>query len=119
MKKMFIFASFLGLFAYTQQSCSADKTPILQLADTCSIPNMSYQQLQPLLKRACSDGGCHNAGFPPNVLIYSELKSYALDNGLFHRRVLEFGDMPPANRPLTQAEKDSINCWHLAGYPEN
>ena len=119
MKKMFMFAALLVFFTQMQQSCTADKTPILLLSDTCIVPEMSYQKVQPLLKRACSDGGCHDSGFAPNVLNYSEFKSFALDNGLFHTRVLVIGDMPPSNRPLTPLERDSLNCWHLAGYPEN
>ncbi len=121
MKKMFIFAAFLSLLAYSQQSCTADKTPVLVLADTCIVQGMTYQRLQPLLKRTCSDGGCHNSGFAPNVLDYDAFKSYALNNGLFHNRVLVQENMPTVGigRDLTQAEKDSLNCWHLAGYPEN
>ena len=121
MQKMFIFTAFLAVLAYSQQSCSADKTPILLLSDSCVVPDMTYQRLQPLLIRTCNGGNCHSSGFAPNVSNYNDFKNYCLDNGLFHNRVLVIQNMPTlgAGRDLTQAEKDSLNCWHLAGYPEN
>ena len=48
---------------------------------------------------------------------YEGMKSH-LDDGHFLERVVIDKDMPQSGN-MTQAERDSVNCWIQAGYPKS
>ena len=74
-----------------------------------------------IIDRNCTS--CHYpnstvAGIVGDYTTYEGMKSH-LDEGHVRERVVIDKDMPQSGGSMTQAERDSINCWILAGYPKN
>lgn len=87
----------------------------------CNIPNTDFsytKNVKRIIDRHCVS--CHQpgsgvAGATGDYRTYNGLKSH-LDNGKILQRVVIDKNMPQGGG-MTQAERDSINCWIAAKYP--
>lgn len=108
-------------------SCSKDEEP-------CDSVTATYDTtVKTIIAESCAYSGCHD-GTGANQFIpvasndyttYAGMKA-SLDAGLFNTRVLVDKNMPPAAfvppgspTELTEAQIETLTCWHDAGYPEN
>ncbi|MFN0034664.1 MAG: c-type cytochrome [Saprospiraceae bacterium] len=111
--------SALLLAALAWQGCKGDDDPT---GPACNIPNadLSYTlNIKAIIDQQCIS--CHVAGSGvPGVVgdysTYEGIKS-RLDNGKVLDRVVVKKDMPQGGG-MSQAQRDSINCWIAAGYPK-
>lgn len=87
----------------------------------CNISNTDFsytKNIKGIIDRQCV--GCHQpgSGVPGAVgdyRTYNGLKAY-LDNGKILQRVVIDKNMPQGGG-MSQAERDSVNCWIAAKYP--
>ena len=90
----------------------------------CNISGVTFSynaNIKGIIDRNCTS--CHYpnstvAGIVGDFTTYEGMKSH-LDEGHVRERVVIDKDMPQSGGSMTQAERDSINCWILAGYPKN
>ena len=91
----------------------------------CNISGVTFTyntNVKGIINRHCI--GCHFpgstvAGIVGDFTTYEGMKPH-LDEGHVLDRVVIKKDMPQGNPTnMTQAERDSINCWILSGYPKN
>ncbi len=88
----------------------------------CTIPNanLSYTlNIKHIIDQQCIS--CHVTGSGVSGIVgdfstYEGIKS-RLDNGKVLDRVVVKKDMPQSGS-MSQAQRDSINCWIAAGYPK-
>ncbi|MCB0527756.1 MAG: cytochrome c [Lewinellaceae bacterium] len=85
----------------------------------CNISGVSFSytaNIKGIIDRNCLS--CHGGlgPGPHDYSTYEGIKS-VLDNGLVLERVVIKKDMPEGGG-MSQAERDSINCWILSGYPK-
>ena len=104
---------------FTVQSCKKDEDPNDKGPD-CNIANadLSYNKnMKSLIDRVCLS--CHSGAGPGprDYRTYDGVKP-VLDNGLFLERVVIKKDMPQSGITMSQAQRDSVNCWIKAGYPQ-
>lgn len=88
----------------------------------CNIPNadLSYNQnIKQIIDQKCIS--CHKTGSGVvgavgDFSTYEGIKVY-LDNGKVLDRVVNDKDMPQGGG-MSQAQRDSINCWIASDYPK-
>jgi uncharacterized membrane protein len=103
--------------------CDKDDEPT---GPACNISGVTFTyntNIKPIIDKHCIS--CHATGSGVaeadqfDFTTYEGMKSH-LDAGHVRERVVIDKDMPQGNPTnMTQAERDSINCWILAGYPKN
>lgn len=102
--------------------CDKDDDP---QAPECNITGVTFtynSNVKGIIDRHCI--GCHFPGSTVTGIVgdfttYEGMKPH-LDAGHVLERVVIDKDMPQSNPTnMTQAERDSINCWIQAGYPKN
>lgn len=110
-----VFAFMLTVLSW--QGCKKDsKDP------ECTLPNatLSYNlNIKGIIDQQCL--GCHVTGSGVvgavgDFSTYEGIKPY-LDNRKVLDRVVVTKDMPQGGG-MSQAQRDSINCWIAAGYPK-
>lgn len=108
-----------GLFS----ACTAEKledpnnTAAGSLCDSVTITFDAH--VKPIFDVSCNYSGCHDDISQSTLTTYNSMTAARRDYA--HFRVQD-GSMPPsyaAGPMLSQAQVDTINCWKLAGYPEN
>jgi len=92
----------------------------------CNVSGVTFTyntNVKGIIDRRCIS--CHATGSGVaeaenfDFTTYEGMKDH-LDEGHLRERVVIDKDMPEANSTnMTQAERDSINCWILSGYPKN
>ena len=100
--------------ALSWQGCGKDDKTI-----PCNIPNadLSYtKNIKRIVDQQCIS--CHSGSGPgpDSYTTYEGIKPL-LDNKKVYDRVVIKKDMPQ-NGGMSQAQRDSINCWIAAGYPK-
>lgn len=103
--------------------CGKDDDPE---GPACNISGVTFSytsNIKGIIDRHCIS--CHASGSGQvgadifDFRTYEGMKSH-LDAGHVRERVVIDKDMPQGNPTnMTPAERDSINCWILAGYPKN
>ena len=86
----------------------------------CNISNadLTYaKNMKSLIDRTCLS--CHSGAGPGprDYRTYEGIKP-VLDNGEVLQRVVIDKNMPQSGITMTQAQRDSVNCWIKAGYPQ-
>ena len=91
----------------------------------CNISGVTFSyntNIKPIIDKHCIS--CHKTGSGVaeadqfDFTTYEGMESH-LEEGHMRDRVVIVKDMPQGNPTnMTQAERDSINCWILAGYPK-
>ncbi|MEO6039160.1 MAG: hypothetical protein ABIQ93_12175 [Saprospiraceae bacterium] len=104
---------------FTISSCKKDDQPN-QGGPDCNIANadLSYtKNMKGIIDRVCLS--CHSGSGPGprDYRTYEGIKP-VLDNGLVLERVVIKKDMPQSGISMSQAQRDSVNCWIKAGYPK-
>lgn len=120
MKRIFFLAASVGLFLITfavMQGCKADELPEPENPTFCDSITATYNAAaKSIIDSKCALSGCHGGPQSPS------LSSYATISAVTDRiavRALDVQNMPPAGMPqLTEEEKDILNCWRNAGFPE-
>lgn len=99
------------------QSCNNDDPK----GPDCNIPNadLSYTlNIKPIIDQQCTS--CHVPGGAIGAVgdfrSYSGLEPF-LKNGKILETVVNEKSMPQGGG-MSQAQRDSINCWIAAGYPQ-
>ena len=101
--------------------CGKDDDP---KGPECTVSGVTFAystNIKPIIDRHCIS--CHAPGTGvagadnTDFRTYEGMKSH-LDEGHLLERVVIDKDMPQSGS-MTQAERDSINCWIQAGYPKN
>ena len=91
----------------------------------CNLSGATFtynSNIKGIIDRRCIS--CHAAGSGVagaetfDYRTYEGMKSH-LDACHMRERVVIDKHMPPGGGGMTQAERSSINCWILAGYPKN
>lgn len=120
-------APFLLLIALTGSIfwTSCDKDDDKPDGPECNISGVTFtynSNIKGIIDKHCIS--CHAAGSGVagaetfDFRTYEGLKPH-LDAGHLRDRVVITKDMPQGNPTnMTQAERDSINCWILSGYPK-
>ena len=108
---------FLFLVGLSWQGCKKDdKGP------DCNIPNadLSYtKNIKAIIDQQCISCHASGSGVPGVVgdfTTFEGMKS-RLDNGKILEQVVIDKAMPQGGG-MSQAQRDSINCWIAAGYPK-
>ncbi|MBC7776283.1 MAG: cytochrome c [Phycisphaerae bacterium] len=87
---------------------------------TLTNPDLSYtKNIKAIIDQQCISCHVTGSGVPGIVgdyTTYEGIKS-RLDNGKVLDRVVVKKDMPQGGG-MSQAQRDSINCWIAAGYPK-
>lgn len=103
--------------AFAWQGCNGDDPK----GPDCTIANadLSYNlNIKRIIDQHCIS--CHvpgnGVGAVGDYRTYSGLKTY-LDNGKILDRVVIDKDMPQGGG-MSQAQRDSINCWIASDYPQ-
>ncbi len=114
----------LALFGLTLWfGCGEDDEPD---GPACTVSGVTFTystNVKPIIDKHCIS--CHKTGSGVAVAEQFDFTTYEgmkdhLDEGHVRDRVVIVKDMPQGNPTgMTQAERDSINCWILAGYPKN
>jgi len=116
--KHIISTVFFFAVAFTLWQCDGDDPNAAGPACNISNADLTYDKnMKSLINRTCLS--CH-AGKGPGTTDYStyeKMQKY-LDNGDILKRVVIDKDMPQAGSPMTQAQRDSMNCWLKAGSPK-
>lgn len=115
-KSISVFA--LLVVALSWQGCDPDKNngPDCNLSN----PDLSYNlNIKGIIDKQCIS--CHDpaagvSGAVGDFRSYEGIKPY-LDNGKVLDRVVIDKDMPQGGG-MSQAQRDSINCWIKEGYPK-
>ena len=129
-----------GLLALFQMlfftsACTNDELPPPMVSEVCDTLVTSYNtNVRAIIDESCAYSGCHDGAGgigPGNYSEYNGLE-FTLNSGSFRTRVLntEVGTplaMPPSSSTYPQSQKDSltseerqiIECWLNAGFPEN
>ena len=85
----------------------------------CTLPNVSFSyttNIKPIIDQYCIS--CHSGAGPgPNDYRTYEGIKPLLDNGKVLERVVVEKTMPQGGG-MSQAARDSINCWIQSGYPK-
>lgn len=92
----------------------------------CNISGVTFtyeSNIKRIIDKHCIS--CHRTGSGVaeaqdfDFTTYEGMKDH-LDDGHMLERVVIVKDMPQGNPTnMTQTERDSVNCWILAGYPKN
>lgn len=101
----------------TNDSTSQEPEPS-SLCDTV-IPTYVFT-VKRIFDAACAISGCHMAG--AGIGDYTKYSTIGADKdslGKIWNRVVNLKNMPPTYNAITQAERDSIECWINNGAPEN
>lgn len=115
-----ILLAFIGITLWP--GCGKDDEP---KGPDCNISGVAFSyasNIKGIIDRHCIS--CHKAGSGVSgadifdFSTYEGMKSH-LDAGHILERVVIDKDMPQSGGTMTQAERDSVNCWILAGYPKN
>lgn len=104
---------FLALFGPGCKSSDDPKAP------DCNLPNanLSYSlNIKGIIDRQCVSCHAGSGPGPDDYRTYEGLKPH-LDEGHVLERVVVTKDMPQGGG-MSQAQRDSINCWIAAGYPK-
>lgn len=85
----------------------------------CTLPDVSFSyntNIKPIIDHYCLS--CHSGSGPGphDYRTYEGLKA-SLDNGKVLERVVIEKTMPQGGG-MSQAARDSINCWIQSGYPK-
>lgn len=114
---VFLFA-LAGLAIWS--GCEKDETDPL----ACKISGVTFTyntNIKGIIDRNCISCHATGSGVPDaenfDFRTYEGLKEH-LDDGHVLDRVVVKKDMPQGGGTMTQAERDSINCWIQAGYPK-
>ena len=114
-------------------SCTADKLelePPPEPIDTTVVPVDTSdtvicntckfaEHIQPIIDLNCAFTGCHASGFGSgDFTAHSGILDKIDNNGPFDTRALINQDMPPSG-PLSQADRDLIQCWLDNGALDN
>lgn len=107
-----IFVMAVTLWAGCKKDSSTD-------GPECNISGVTLTytaNIKGIIDRHCLS--CHSGAGPgpDDYRTYEGIKPH-LDEGHVRLRVVIDKDMPQ-NGGMTQAERDSINCWILSGYPK-
>ena len=90
---------------------------ILVSNDFCDTSNINYSNgIQRILNQKCTFSGCHASGSIFGD--YTSLNSIATDAdsaGKIWNRVVIRQDMPKGGIKMSQAQRDSIECWTING----
>lgn len=73
-----------------------------------------------IINFSCATVGCHVAGGDGvgDYSSYSSMRSWLTDE--FFKKVVLDGSMPPIGSPeLTDQDREALQCWIEADYPEN
>ena len=115
--------AFLFLFGLTLWlGCSKSEDP---KDPPCTVSGVTFtydSNIKGIIDRRCIS--CHATGSGVTGADIFDFTTYAgmkdhLDEGHVLERVVVLKDMPQANATnMTPAERDSVNCWIQAGYPE-
>ena len=83
-------------------------------------PGSYRDYIRPLMANKCALSGCHVTGFPfGDFTGYADLKA-RVDNGKLQRLVFQEQLMPPQGiSPLSEKEKNELQCWIENGAPNN
>lgn len=115
--KIITTAAFFALLAssLSWQGCKDEEMK----GPDCTLPNanLSYTlNIKGIIDQYCLS--CHSGSGPgpDNYATYEGIKPH-LDEGHVLDRVVIKKDMPQGGG-LSQAQRDSINCWIAAGYPK-
>lgn len=97
-------------------ACKEDDKPE---GPDCTLPNVSFSynsNIKGIIDRHCLS--CHSGSGPgpDDYRSYEGIKPH-LDEGHVLQNVVIDKTMPQGGS-MTQAERDSINCWIKAGYPK-
>ena len=131
-KKLIVPVAFCCMILF---SCTADKLeleppPIViidtgEVTDTTTIDTTvtdtcKYStHIQPIINQNRAFAGCHSTGFGSgDFTAYSGLFAKIDNGGPFESRVLISQDMPPSG-PLSQTDRDLIQCWLDNGATNN
>lgn len=101
-------------------SCTNDKGAVSDTdLSSCDTSNYYDGAIAPIINTNCAISGCHNAGsVNGDFSTYQGLKIYA-DNGKLNNRALVLKDMPISPiSPLSEAQKNRLDCWLTNGTPE-
>lgn len=119
--KIITLSVFFALFAasLTWQGCDKKEDPV---GPECTLPNanLSYNaNIKSIIDQQCIS--CHApgsgvVGAVGDFRTYEGMKTY-LDNDKILDRVVVKKDMPQGGG-MSQAQRDSVNCWIAAGYPK-
>ncbi|MCC7466341.1 MAG: hypothetical protein IT261_08740 [Saprospiraceae bacterium] len=109
---------FAAAALFSLQSCESDDPK----GPDCNIPNadLSYNlNIKPIIDQQCTS--CHAPGTGVVGAVgdfrnYSGLEPY-LKNGKILDAVVNDKTMPQGGG-MSQAQRDSINCWIASGYPQ-
>lgn len=132
----------LCLFLFSQMlifstACTSDELPPRTASAECDTLMATYDaNVKAIIDETCAYSACHSSssatGAPGNFNSYNGVEVY-LENGTFRERVFnqDAGSplvMPPNNFSLypqiekdnlTEEERQIIECWLDAGFPEN
>ncbi len=100
-------------------ACKKDKDPNDKGPD-CSIANadLSYtKNMKSLIDRTCISCHADSGPGPRDYRTFEGIKP-VLDNGEVLQRVVIDKNMPQSGVTMSQAQRDSVNCWIKAGYPK-
>ena len=119
--KIITLSVFFALFAasLTWQGCDKGDDPD---GPECTLPNanLTYNaNIKSIIDQQCIS--CHApgsgvVGAVGDFRTYEGMKTY-LDNDKILDRVVVKKDMPQGGG-MSQAQRDSVNCWIAAGYPK-
>ncbi len=116
MKKIYLLVLGLFLSAVVLNSCTQDE---VQEEEQTTIENCSKDftydaDIANIISTNCS--GCHQSGgTPPFLTTFSEVQT-SLER--VEARALTLKTMPPSG-PLSEGDREKIDCWIKQGNPEN
>lgn len=105
----------LLVVALSWQACDPEDPK----APDCNIANadLSYtKNIKGIIDQQCISCHADSGPGPDDYRTYEGMKPH-LDKGHFLERVVIDKDMPQGGG-MSQAQRDSINCWIAAGYPK-
>lgn len=99
-------------------ACKTDELPNPEVPTFCDSIAANYTDtVKAILDAKCSVGGCHLNSQAPNLNDFTQVSGSATRIAV---RALDAQTMPPLGMPaLTDREKEILNCWRNAGFPEN
>ncbi len=105
---------------FATQGCKKDSEDPNDKGPDCNIANadLTYtKNMKSLIDRTCLS--CHGGAGPGprDYRTYEGIKP-VLDNGEVLKMVVIDKTMPQSGVPMSQAQRDSVNCWIKAGYPK-
>ncbi len=110
------FLLLIGLLHSCEDNTDApEPTP----AFNCATTELTYEaDIRAIVQSNCATPGCHVSGFANGDFTSFDEVQLAVNDGSFRSSVLVSRVMPPSG-PLSQNDRDLIDCWLEAGAPEN